>query len=69
MIEYANHSGQIIAPSHDLTPNGGLVREITLFQGNLSWWNIVILPEPLPDNMTGCLGIDVLLTFYNSGMV
>ena len=30
-------SGQIIATSHDLTPNGGLVREITLFQGNLAW--------------------------------
>ncbi len=30
-------SGQIIATSHDLTPNGGLVREITLFQGNLGW--------------------------------
>ena len=33
-----NHlSGQIIATSHDLTPNGGLVREIPLFQGNLGW--------------------------------
>ena len=29
--------GQIIATSHDLTPNGGLVREINLFQGNLGW--------------------------------
>ena len=29
--------GQIIATSHDLTPNGGLVREITLFQGSLGW--------------------------------
>ena len=27
-------SGQIIATSHDLTPNGGLLREIFLFQGN-----------------------------------
>ena len=27
-------SGQIIETSHDLTPNGGLVREIPLFQGN-----------------------------------
>ena len=26
---------RIIATSHDLTPNGGLVREISLFQGNL----------------------------------
>ena len=30
-------SGQIIATSHDLTPNGGLVREIPLFQGNPGW--------------------------------
>ena len=28
-------SGQIIATLHDLTPNGGLVGEIRLFQGNL----------------------------------
>ena len=32
--------GQIIATSHDLTPNGGLVREIP-FQGNLGWWMLV----------------------------
>ena len=32
-----NKSGQIIATSHDLTPNGGLVREIPLFQGNPDW--------------------------------
>ena len=31
------NSGQIIATSHDLTPNGGLVREIPSFQGNLGW--------------------------------
>ena len=30
-------SGQIIVTSHDLTPNGGLVREIPLFQKNLGW--------------------------------
>ena len=30
-------SGQIIATSHGLTPNGGLVGEILLFQGNLDW--------------------------------
>ena len=31
-------SGQIIATSHDrFPPNGGLVREIPLFQGNLGW--------------------------------
>ena len=29
--------GQIIATSHDLTPNGGLVRETPLFQGNPGW--------------------------------
>ena len=23
-------------------PNGGLVREIPSFQGNLGWWNIII---------------------------
>ena len=38
-------SGQIIATSHDLTPNGGLVREIPLFQGNLGWWNNIIWPD------------------------
>ena len=38
-------SGQIIATSHDrFPPNGGLVREIPLFQGNLGWWNIIIWP-------------------------
>ncbi len=38
-------SGQILATSHDLTTNGGLVREFPLFQGNLGWWNIIIWPE------------------------
>ena len=28
---------QIIATSHEITPNGGLVREIPLFQENLGW--------------------------------
>ena len=32
-----NRSGQIIATSHDLTPNGGLVRGMPLFQRNLGW--------------------------------
>ncbi len=41
-------SGQIIATSHDLTPNGGLVRECSLFQGNLGWWNIIIWPDDYP---------------------
>ena len=40
-------SGQIIVTSHDLTPDGGLVREIPLFQGNLGWWNIIIWPDGL----------------------
>ena len=40
-------SGQIIATSHDLTPNGGLVRETFLFQGKLGWWNIIIWPDPM----------------------
>ena len=29
-----DQSGQIVATSHNLTPNGGLVSEILLFQGN-----------------------------------
>ena len=29
--------GQIIATSHDLTPNGGLVREFPSFQENPGW--------------------------------
>ena len=36
-IMITHQSGQIIATSHDLTPNGGLVWEIPLFQGNLGW--------------------------------
>ena len=43
----SNMTGQIIATSHDLTPNGGLVREIPLFQGILGWWNI----SPFGQNM------------------
>ena len=31
--------------TRDLTPNGGLVREIPLFQGSLGWWNIIIWPR------------------------
>ena len=38
-------SGQILATSHDLTPKGSWEREITLFQGNLAWWNIIIWPD------------------------
>ena len=52
-------AGQIIATSHDLTPNCGLVREIPLFQGNLGWWNIIISPESaLPK-----------VALYNSGYI
>ena len=42
---YHIQSGQISATSHDLTPNGGLVREVPLFQKNLGWCNIVIWPD------------------------
>ena len=36
--ESPNKSGQILATSNDrFPPNGGLVREIPLFQGNLGW--------------------------------
>ena len=40
-------SGQIIATESTtvFTPNGGLVREIRLFQGNLGWGNIIIWPD------------------------
>ena len=31
------------------TPNGGLVREITLFQGNLGWWNIIPFGQMFED--------------------
>ena len=34
-------SGQIIATSHDLTPNGGLVRELPLFQVVCGEWRVV----------------------------
>ena len=43
-------SGQIIATSHDLTPNGGLVREIPIFQENPGWWNIIIWPDDVLTN-------------------
>ena len=44
ILKFMISSGQIIATSHDLTPNGGLVREIPYsFQGNLGWWNSVNL--------------------------
>ena len=32
LVKYNNSYGQIIATSHDLTPNGGLVREILYFR-------------------------------------
>lgn len=40
-----HESGQVIATLHDLTPNGGLVREFPWFQGNLVWWTIIIWPD------------------------
>ena len=44
-VDSKHYSGQFITTSADLTPNGGLVREVTLFQGNLGWWNIIICPD------------------------
>ena len=42
-------STQIIAISHDLTPNGGVVGEppqqLALLPGNQGWWNITIRPD------------------------
>jgi len=40
-------SGQIIATSHDLTPNGGLVKQIPLFQENPGWGNILVWPAKM----------------------
>ena len=34
---YRNESGQIITTSAEVTLNGGLVREIPLFQENPGW--------------------------------
>ena len=47
--EIPSKSTQIIATSHDLTWNGGLVRGLglPLFQGNLGWWNIVIRSDQI----------------------
>ena len=39
------YSGQIIATSSDLTPKGSWGSEISLFQGNLGWWNNIIWPD------------------------
>ena len=38
-------SGQILATSRDLTPKGSWGSEISLFQGNLGWWNNIIWPD------------------------
>ena len=57
-VLWIHKSGQIIATSHDRFPqNGGLVREIPLFQGNLGWWNILIWPHP-------CISIAVDWLFF-----
>ena len=41
---WSNYSDQ----KHEFfTLNGGLVREISLFQGNLGWWNIIIWPDTI----------------------
>ncbi len=46
-IEKIHQCGPIIATSHDLTPTCSCSwgREISLFQGNLGWWNIIIWPD------------------------
>ena len=44
--EYFTDSGQIIATSHGLAPQGSWEREISIFQGNLGWWNIIIIIRP-----------------------
>ena len=45
-VFYMNTSGQILATSHVFSPpNGGLVREMPWFHGNLGWWNIIIWPD------------------------
>ena len=59
-------SGQIIATSHDLTPKGGLVREIPLFQGNLGWWNILIWPDMYPVYKRYILPIWWVIIHYRS---
>ena len=48
-------SGQIIATSHDLTPNGGLVRDIPLFQANLGWRNIIPFGQIVVHGFQGLL--------------
>ena len=48
-------SGQIIATSDDLTPNGGLVREVHLISGksrlvkyyNLARWLMMVVNQPV----------------------
>ena len=59
-------SGQIIVTSHDLTPNGGLVREIPLFRGNLGWWNIIVWPDDIM--MTDWYGHSYPFFFWWIGM-
>ena len=61
LVYVVYNSGQIVATSHDLTPNGGLVREIPLFQGNLGWWNIIIWPDNCFVELKGIVGmLDIL---------
>ena len=60
-VSHVYISGQIIATSHDLTPNGGSVREFPLFQGNLGWRNIIPI---WPD-----IRFRVFLTVRHKGLV
>ncbi len=62
VVNRIHTSGQIIATSHDLTPNGSLVREIPLFQGNLGWWNIIIWPDT-------CQNIQIIQVFQTYKVV
>ena len=45
---------QFVATSHDVTPKGCLVMEIPLFQGNLGWWNIILIQ---PDECCASLNV------------
>ena len=48
---------------HFFSPNGGLVMKISLFQGNLGWWNIIIWPDSLLTNNLQWFWVDVSILF------
>ena len=41
-FDVPKNGGQISSRPHTWAPNGGLVWEMFLFQGNLGWWNTVL---------------------------